>query len=78
MTPSNKTKGDRVAHSAQSSNDVDIGGISLNQLYCFYLVILSFITLFSDGNSDPTSNETIKEISNKYNEFFAETFLASD
>ena len=32
--------------------------------------MLSFITLFSDGNSDPTSNETIKEISNKYNEFF--------
>ena len=31
MTPSNKTKGDRVVHSAQSSNDVDIGGISLNQ-----------------------------------------------
>ena len=40
--------------------------------------MLSFITLFSDGNSDPTSNETIKQISNKYNEFFAETFLASD
>lgn len=31
MAPSHETKGDRVAHSAQSSNDVDIGGISLNQ-----------------------------------------------